>query len=337
MVSLPSYDNDKFAAGICGRRLRRLPRRPGPAAAQPRHQRHLPAGVDLQAGDRPRRPGGGRHDRRRSAGRPTAATRSPARPAGSASSTGTTRVRAAQHRRRVRQELRHLLLPDGRRARHRSAGEWAEELGFGAAERRPAPGGGAPGRSPARRGRGSRAAPDVFTGELAQAGIGQNAIAVTPLQLLNAYAAVANGGHLMRPMIVRGETDADGNLVREYAPEVTRELAADPATCRRCGSAPARSSPPGTPTTSASSSCPARCRARPAPPSSGAHAPEGTLPFHSWFVAYLPSRAGRDGRGPRDRDLHLLGGRARERVGRGREVLPPEVLRPRPGPAARPE
>ena len=43
--------------------------------------------------------------------------------------------------------------------------------------------------------------------------------AVTPLQLLNAYAAVANGGHLMRPMIVRGETDGQGNLIHAYAPD----------------------------------------------------------------------------------------------------------------------
>ncbi|MGZ6214559.1 MAG: penicillin-binding protein 2, partial [Candidatus Limnocylindria bacterium] len=107
-------------------------------------------------------------------------------------------------------------------------GKWAQELGFGQKSglRLPTEAAGtviskawaqAQGRS------------QVFTGELAQAGIGQNAIAVTPLQLLNAYAAVANGGHLMRPMIVRGETDAGGNLVRAYAPEVIRELAASPA------------------------------------------------------------------------------------------------------------
>nr|MBA2631911.1 hypothetical protein [Chloroflexota bacterium] len=53
----------------------------------------------------------------------------------------------------------------------------------------------------------------VFTGEVAQAGIGQNVIAVTPLQVLNAYAAVANGGDLMRPIIVGGETDATGELI----------------------------------------------------------------------------------------------------------------------------
>ena len=67
-----------------------------------------------------------------------------------------------------------------------------------------------------------------FTGELAQAGLVQNVFAVTRLQVLNAYAAVANGGRLMRPMIVRGEADASGTLVREYEPEVIRTLSADP-------------------------------------------------------------------------------------------------------------
>jgi cell division protein FtsI/penicillin-binding protein 2 len=73
---------------------------------------------------------------------------------------------------------------------------------------------------------------DVFTGELAQAGIGQNVIAVTPLQLLNAYSALANGGRLMQPMIVRGETDAEGNLIKEYEPQVIRRLGASEANMR---------------------------------------------------------------------------------------------------------
>ena len=41
MVSLPTYDNNKFAAGISADGLRRLPERPDQAAAQPRHRRHL--------------------------------------------------------------------------------------------------------------------------------------------------------------------------------------------------------------------------------------------------------------------------------------------------------
>ncbi len=45
-------------------------------------------------------------------------------------------------------------------------------------------------------------------------------IAVTPLQLLRAYAAIANGGQLMRPYIVRRVVAPDGTVLRENAPEI---------------------------------------------------------------------------------------------------------------------
>ena len=177
----------------------------------------------------------------------------------------------------------------------------------------------------------------VFTGEVAQAGIGQNVIAVTPLQMLNAYAAVANGGSLMRPMIVRGETDASGELVKAYEPEVLHEIAADDAHAahdadRRAGGhhvRPRLQHP--------------RPEASRRPVGEDRHRRvrrahrrgHASLPL---VVRGLPAeRPGRDGRGPGDRQLQLLGDRPRKRVGRGREVLPPDVLRPGPGSAARSE
>ena len=132
----------------------------------------------------------------------------------------------------------------------------------------------------------------VFTGELAQAGIGQNVIAVTPLQLLNAYAAVANGGHLMEPMIVRGETDADGKLIREYEPHVIRDLAADPSTLQtmRIGAREVITS--GHAYNIRDLDLPGALSGKTGTAEFGELTEEGTLPFHSWFVAYLPSSAG---------------------------------------------
>lgn len=132
----------------------------------------------------------------------------------------------------------------------------------------------------------------VFTGEVAQAGIGQNVIAVTPLQMLNAYSAVANGGRLMRPMIVRGETDADGNLVREYAPELIRELAASDETLRtmRIGSREVITT--GHAYNIRDLDLPGALSGKTGTAEFGELTDEGTLPFHSWFVAYLPSEAG---------------------------------------------
>ena len=45
-------------------------------------------------------------------------------------------------------------------------------------------------------------------------------ISVTPLQLLRAYAAIANGGKLMRPYLVRRVVAPDGSVLRENQPQV---------------------------------------------------------------------------------------------------------------------
>ena len=55
MVSLPTYDNNKFAEGISRKDYQALLEEPGQAAPQPRHQRAVPARFDVQARDRARR------------------------------------------------------------------------------------------------------------------------------------------------------------------------------------------------------------------------------------------------------------------------------------------
>lgn len=52
----------------------------------------------------------------------------------------------------------------------------------------------------------------MYEGELWQAGIGQGYDAVTPIQLINAYCALANGGNLWAPHVVGAIKDADGNM-----------------------------------------------------------------------------------------------------------------------------
>jgi penicillin-binding protein 2 len=64
----------------------------------------------------------------------------------------------------------------------------------------------------------------VFPGETYQAGIGQGYDAVTPLQLINAYAALANGGKLYQPQIVREIVGPDGKVVRPFKPKLIRKL-----------------------------------------------------------------------------------------------------------------
>jgi penicillin-binding protein 2 len=57
------------------------------------------------------------------------------------------------------------------------------------------------------------------------AAIGQGEINVTPLQQAVAYAAIANGGEVLRPQIVRRVETPEGKLVRDFKPEVVRKLA----------------------------------------------------------------------------------------------------------------
>jgi len=59
--------------------------------------------------------------------------------------------------------------------------------------------------------------------DLATMSMGQ-ANAVTPIQLLNAFAAIANGGYLMKPQVVKEIRDKDGNLVKTIEPEVIRQV-----------------------------------------------------------------------------------------------------------------
>jgi cell division protein FtsI (penicillin-binding protein 3) len=49
-------------------------------------------------------------------------------------------------------------------------------------------------------------------------------VAVTPIQIVAAYAAVANKGFLMRPYIVAKVHDESGDLVREQKPETIRQV-----------------------------------------------------------------------------------------------------------------
>ena len=66
------------------------------------------------------------------------------------------------------------------------------------------------------------------TGDTYNMAIGQGFFLATPLQLLNATAAVANGGTLYRPHVVREIVDYEGNLVRRIEPEVIRQLPIKP-------------------------------------------------------------------------------------------------------------
>jgi hypothetical protein len=49
-------------------------------------------------------------------------------------------------------------------------------------------------------------------------------ISVTPLQLAIAMAALGNGGHVMRPLLIKEVRDRAGNIVQQNAPQVMRRV-----------------------------------------------------------------------------------------------------------------
>jgi penicillin-binding protein 2 len=60
------------------------------------------------------------------------------------------------------------------------------------------------------------------------AAIGQGAATVTVLQLAQSYAALANGGTLYQPQVVRSIETSDGTIVQEFPPRVKRLITIDP-------------------------------------------------------------------------------------------------------------
>ena len=64
------------------------------------------------------------------------------------------------------------------------------------------------------------------------AAIGQGATTVTVLQLALAYAALANGGTLYQPQLVRAVETSNGTVVQEFSPRVRRQIDIHPENLR---------------------------------------------------------------------------------------------------------
>ncbi|MDP9265211.1 MAG: penicillin-binding protein 2 [Chloroflexota bacterium] len=127
-------------------------------------------------------------------------------------------------------------------------------------------------------------------GNTYQEAIGQGFVAVTPLQLLNAYAAVANGGTVFRPRLLKDVVDAQGNVTYETPPEVARRLDVSPENLRLIREAARRvvtighASMPNAKLPIAGKTGTAEFG-----PSAGKDsAGRDLLGFHNWFVSFLP-------------------------------------------------
>ena len=218
MVSMPTYDNNVFSGGIDSGRVPQAPQRPAEAARQPRDQRPVPAGLDVQA----RRRDGRARGRQDHAADPNPHCRLPEPRRVPLPRLERRGLRRVQHLLRLRPLERHVLLPGGGDARHRSP----RLLGRSSTASAGRPGSTCPprsaGSSPRTSGRSTTFGLPIYPGEVYLAGIGQGYDAVTPLQLLNAYATLANGGTRYEPHVVKEIIGPDGT-VTEVEPEVVLE------------------------------------------------------------------------------------------------------------------
>jgi penicillin-binding protein 2 len=61
-------------------------------------------------------------------------------------------------------------------------------------------------------------------GETLSCAIGQSYVLASTIQLATAYAAIANGGKIYRPFVVKDVFDGSGELVKTYTPELLSKI-----------------------------------------------------------------------------------------------------------------
>jgi penicillin-binding protein 2 len=91
----------------------------------------------------------------------------------------------------------------------------------------------APGRIPTRSWYALRYRGQFRVGFTLNMAIGEGDVTVTPLQLATAYSALANGGTLYQPQIVRAVETSDGAVVQEFPPRIRRQVPMAPENIRR--------------------------------------------------------------------------------------------------------
>jgi len=125
----------------------------------------------------------------------------------------------------------------------------------------------------------------MYTGEILQAGIGQGYDASTPLQLLNAYCALANGGNLWQPHVVQSTTDFAGKIT-QIPPKLLNKLPASQETLQEM-----RLATRAVVTTRHTYNLvdlPIKVAGKTGTAEFGVNDKYGRLPYHEWFVGYVP-------------------------------------------------
>jgi penicillin-binding protein 2 len=162
---------------------------------------------------------------------------------------------------------------------------WAHAYGFGAPTGIDLPGE-ASGIVPSNAWKEQALGASIFPGEVYQAGIGQGYDVVTPIQLINAYAALANGGKLYQPQLVREVVGPDGSVVRPFAPKLIRKLPVPRSVLKTMREA-ARNVVLVRHTYNLVD-LPIVVAGKSGTAEFGLRDSKGRLPFHSWFIGFVP-------------------------------------------------
>jgi len=164
-------------------------------------------------------------------------------------------------------------------------GYWAKQYGFGQRTGIDLPGE-VSGIVPTNQWKQDTLGSRIFPGETYQAGIGQGYDVVTPIQLINAYAALANGGTLYQPQIVHDIVAPDGTVVRPFKKKVLRKLDVPQSVLKTMRNA-ARNVVLVRHTYNLVD-MPIKVAGKSGTAEFGTRDAEGRLPFHSWFVGFVP-------------------------------------------------
>jgi penicillin-binding protein 2 len=127
-----------------------------------------------------------------------------------------------------------------------------------------------------------------FAGDTIQLGIGQGYLQATPLQMATAYAAIADGGTVRTPTVVRQIQDPNGRVVQRIAgatPTRKLDISGDNLNAIRDGLYRVANDPDGT-AYSVFGNLPEEDRAA---GKTGTAEPGDGTEDHSWFVGYAPA------------------------------------------------
>jgi penicillin-binding protein 2 len=75
-----------------------------------------------------------------------------------------------------------------------------------------------------------RGQPGWSAGNTVVSSIGQGLVVTSPMQLLTMVSAIANGGTIYRPYVVRRVASLSGEILEEYEPEAVRQVGVNPET-----------------------------------------------------------------------------------------------------------